>query len=127
LTTAINIKDAFIINIGIKFSIIAMSKYNKNEVLVRCIEEIKKYFNIDNWQIGQPIILRDLYELLDRVEGVRTVSSFEVYNKFGGVNGYSDNYYHIPSATKEGIIYTSADPSIWELKFPNIDIEGAIK
>lgn len=124
LTTGINIKDAYIINIGVKFSIITISKYNKNEILLKCIQEIIKFFNIDKWQIGQPIILRDLYEVLDSIEGVRTVSNIEIINKYDPEQGYSNNYYDIPSATSNGIIYTSADPSIWELKFPSIDIEG---
>ena len=124
LTTAINIKDAFVINIGIKFNMIAISKYNKNDVLLRCIREIQNFFNIDNWQIGQPIILRDLYERLDKLEGVRTVSNVEIYNKYDPTLGYSNNFYNIASATVDGIIYPSADPSIFELKYPNIDIEG---
>jgi len=124
LTTGINIKDAFIINIGIKFNVIAISKYNKNEVLLSCIRKVQNFFNIDNWQVGQPIILRDLYEQLDKIEGVRTVSDIQIYNKYDPTQGYSNNYYHIPAATVDGIIYTSADPSIFELKYPNIDIEG---
>ena len=124
LTTGINLKDAFIINIGINFSIIALSKYNKNEVLLRCINEITNFFAIDKWQIGTPIILRDLYEILDKVEGVRTISDIEIVNKYNPDDGYSNNFYHIPAATADGIIYTSEDPSIFELRFPNIDIQG---
>ena len=40
--------------------------------------------------------------------------------------GYSGNVYDITSATKDGIIYPSLDPSIFELKFPNTDIEGKV-
>jgi len=127
LTTGINIKDAFVINIGVKFTVIAISKYNKNEVLLSCIQEIQKFFSTDNWQISQPIILRDLYEKLDKIEGVRTVSDVQIYNKYDPAQGYSNNYHHIPAATLDGIIYTSADPSIFELKYPNIDIEGTAK
>ena len=124
LTTGINLKDAFVINIGVKFNVIAISKYNKNEVLLRCIQEIQNFFDINNWQIGQPIILRELYEKLDKLEGVRTVSNIDIYNKFNPNEGYSNNFYHMPEATIDGIIYTSEDPSIFELKFPNIDVDG---
>jgi len=127
LTTGINIKDAFIINIGVQFTVIALSKYNKNEVLLRCVQAMQDLFNINNWQIGQPIILRELYERLDKVEGVRTVSDIQIINKYNPNEGYSNNYYHIPAATVDGIIYTSADPSIFELKYPNVDIEGIAK
>ena len=127
LTTGINLKNAFIINIGVNFSIITLSKYNKNEVLLNCINAIQTFFSIDNWQIGQSIILRELYEVLDKIEGVRTVSNIDIYNKFDPNAGYSNNFYHIPAATVDGIIYTSQDPSIFELKYPNIDIQGLAK
>ena len=47
VTDAINIKNAYIINIGVKFSIMTRPNYNKNEVLVRAIETVKTFFNID--------------------------------------------------------------------------------
>jgi len=46
LTDAINILDAHIINVGVKFDIITFPKYNKNEVLLRCIDAITKFFDI---------------------------------------------------------------------------------
>lgn len=127
LTTGINLKDAFIINIGIRFTIVTYAKYNKNDVLLRCIAALQDFFDIDNWQIGQPIILRDLYERLDKIDGVRTVSEIEIYNKYDSEKGYSDNYYSIEGATVDNVIYPSVDPSIWELKYPNVDIEGSAK
>ena len=60
LTDAINIKDAYIVNISCRFSIITQRGFNKNEVLLRAIESVKKYFDIKKWQIGQPIILSDI-------------------------------------------------------------------
>ena len=47
-----------------------------------------------------------------------------ITNKFKLGDGYSGNAYDIVSATRDGIVYPSLDPSIFELKFPNIDIEG---
>ena len=32
----------------------------------------------------------------------------------------------LSSASQEGIVYPSLDPSIFELKFPNSDIEGKV-
>ena len=40
--------------------------------------------------------------------------------------GYSGNIYDLRTASQEGIIYPSLDPSIFELKFPNNDIEGKV-
>ena len=129
LTTAVNIKDAFVVNIGINFSILTYPKYNKNEVILSCINELTNYFNIDNWQINQPIVLSDIYRFLDQVEGVRTVVDVTIYNKYStvGVNEYENNFYDIKAATLDEIIYPSLDPMMWEIRYPNIDIVGMAK
>jgi len=123
---AINIKDAFIINIGINFDIIVLPNYNNNQVLTNCIINLQNYFNIENWQINQPIILRDLYILLDSIDGVQTVKNIEISNFVGSNLGYSDYAYDIPGATKNNVIYPSIDPMIFEIKYPEADIQGRI-
>ena len=47
LTDAINIKDAFVINVGIEFDIVTFKNFNNSIVLVDCINALKDYFNID--------------------------------------------------------------------------------
>lgn len=126
LTDAVNILDAFIINIGIDFDIVVRPKYNNRDVLNRCLTTLNEYFNIDNWQINQPIILANVYTLLDTIEGVQTVQKVEVYNIVGESTGYSKYAYDIKAATINGIIYPSLDPSIFEVKFPGADITGRV-
>ena len=126
LTDAINIKDAFIINIGVLFDIITLPEYNSNEVIFRCIEKLKDSFNITKWKISQPIILSKLYVDLDKVEGVQTVKNIKIVNLYDTLSGYSGNVYNIHEATKDGIIYTSLDPSIFEIKYPDLDIIGKV-
>lgn len=128
-TDAINIKDAYIINIGVEFEIVTYQNVkNKREVVLRCIDALKTYFNIDNWQIGQPILLIDIYNLLDKIEGVRTVTDVKIINKYDptGVQ-YSNNVYDIYSATHDGVVYSSLDPSCFEVKYPDKDIFGRAK
>ena len=126
LTDAINIKDGFIINIGIEFEIINRPNYNNNEVLLRCVGSLQNYFDIKKWQINQPITVTSLYTLLDKIEGVQTVSNVQVVNFYDSTKGYSGNIYNIPAATLNGIIYPSLDPSIFEVKYPNSDIKGKV-
>jgi hypothetical protein len=126
LTDAINIKDAFIINIGIEFEIYVRSEYNSNEVLINCISKLKEIFNVDKWQINQPIYLSNLYTELDKVDGVQTVVNVNIKNLYDQSYGYSGNVYDIYNATKNGIIYPSIDPSIFEIKFLNKDIIGRV-
>ena len=123
----IKIKDAFIINIGINFDIIPLPRFNNNEVILRCISALTSFFNIDKWQINQPIILRDLYILLDKIEGVQTVKNIEIINKIGDPNTYYSNFgYDIKGATINNTIFPSLDPMIFELKNPEVDIKGRI-
>jgi hypothetical protein len=126
INDAINIKDGFIINIGINFDIIVLPNFNSNQVLANCIAALQTYFNINNWQINQPIILREIYTLLDQISGVQTVKNIEIINLVESGLGYSDFAYDIPGATKNGVIYPSLDPMIFEVKYPNIDIQGRV-
>jgi len=122
----VNIKDAFIVNIGVEFDIITLPNFNNNEILAKCISAIQNYFITDKWQINQPIILRNLTIILDRIDGVQTITDLRIINKAGTSSGYSEYAYSIPSATQGGVIYPSLDPSIFEVKFPNEDIKGRI-
>lgn len=126
LTDAVNIKDAFIINIGIDFEISVLPNYNSNEVLLRCVNELKSLFNIDKWQINQPIIKSDINTALANVKGVQSVIGFALTNLYDSDQGYSGNIYDLTTATKNGVIYPSLDPSIFEVKFPNRDIKGRV-
>ena len=121
---AVNIKDGFIVNIGVDFDIIVLPNYVNNDVLARCITTLQTYFAVSNWQINQPIILRDIYVLLDRIEGVQTVKNINITNKVGVNLGYSQWAYDMSGATKNNVVYPSLDPMIFEVKFPSTDIQG---
>lgn len=121
---SVRIRDAFSINIGIDFSIVTLPNNINSEVLTRCITALQNYFNIDNWQINQPIVLRELYNLLGQVRGVQNVMDIKITNKVGGL--YSQYAYDIQGATIQNIVYPSLDPSIFEVKYPNSDITGRV-
>ena len=122
----ISIKDAFVINFGINFEIITYPNFNNNEVLERCFLALQSYFITDKWQINQPIIIPDLYVMLDALEGVQTVKSIVAYNIAGTSSGYSEWAYDMAGANQNGTIFPSLDPSIFELKYPNTDIKGKV-
>ncbi len=126
LTDAINIKNAYVINFSLDFEITAFKNYNNEEVLLECISELQDYFDISKWQINQPISISEVKNLIGAVRGVQTVESVEFLNKSGTAQGYSQYRYGFKKATKNGIIYPSMDPSIFELKYPNTDINGRV-
>ena len=123
---AILIKDAYYINIKVGFDITLSPSYNAQDVITRGISALKDYFNIDKWQINQPIIISEIRTLLDKVNGVQTVLNISFENKVGTNVGYSPYAYDIKAATKNNVIYPSLDPCIFEVKYPNIDILGKI-
>jgi len=124
LTDALNIKPAFIINLGVNFEITTRPNYNSNEVLLACISRLKTLLSNNRMQINAPIDLAALTVALDQVDGVQSVINFEIYNKTGG--SYSSNKYNVESATKNSIIYPSLDPCIFEIKYPDNDIRGRV-
>ena len=126
LADAVNIKDAFVINFGLDFEITTFKTYSNDEVLLECISELKNYFDIDKWQINQPIIISEISNLIAGIKGVQTVEKVELENKNGLSLGYSQYKYDFKSATKKNVIYPSLDPSIFELKYPNTDINGRV-
>ena len=136
VTDAINLKNAYIINFGIKFGIITQRGYNQNDVLFKCIQRVREFFRVEKWQINQPIILSDVAYQISLVEGVASVVPPDgnepgnplivVENKATEASGYSGNVYDISQATREGVVYPSKDPSIFELKYPTTDIVGRV-
>jgi hypothetical protein len=138
MTDAVQLKDAWICNISVDFAILTKKGFNKNEVLLRCIDRLKFYFSINKWQINQPIILADVASEIVSVEGVATVVNppnqnpneeqrlVVIKNKSGSADGYSDNLYNIAAATFNGVVYPAVDPTIFEVKYLDTDIQGRV-
>jgi hypothetical protein len=126
INDSIKIKDAFFINIGVDFDIVVLPEYNNSEVMFNCIQALKDYFQIDKWQINEPILLKDLFILLDKIDGVQTVKNINITNKTGINSGYSEYAYDIKGANINNVIYPSLDPMIFEVRFPDTDIKGRV-
>ena len=126
LTDAINIKTAYIVNIGIDVDIIPTPNSNSQEVILRVVNRLKELFNVERMQINGPINIPNIMSELDKVRGVQTVAGLDIKNLYNTVTGYSKYVYNIDGATKNGIVYPSLDPMIFEVRFPNKDIKGRI-
>lgn len=133
LTDTINILDGNIINIKVNFEVIVTKSKNKNDVLIECIEKLKDYFYIDNWNFNQPIIYSDITKILTDVDGVKSIpldynrnsnerKGIWIECQTGG--NYSNTSVDIEALTKDGIIYSPKEISIFEVKFPDSDIIG---
>jgi hypothetical protein len=126
MTDGINIIDGYVINIGVEFDIVVYRGFNKKDVLKQCIDSIKEFFNIDFWGFSQPINISRLELEIAKVDGVQSVSNVKIINKTINDGNYSAVEYDIASATKNKIVFPSLDPSVFELKYPDVDIRGSV-
>ena len=126
LTDSINIKEASIINFKIEFDISVKTGFSNDQVLLNSISSLQNFFNTNNWQINEPINIGDVNSLLYTINGLKTVNNVIFTNLFGENSGYSKFKYNFDAATRNGTIYPSLDPSIFELKYPNTDIIGRV-
>lgn len=122
MTDALNIKDPYIINIGVEVEIITRPSENSNEVILRVLDKVIKMLDNDNMGINQPIMINKIRTEVDKLDGVQTVQSIKFKNLFDTNLGYSGNVYPIEAATRNGILYPSVTPSIFEVKYPRRDI-----
>ena len=126
ISDSINIIDGYIINIGVDFKILVYNNFNKKEVLDQCLQKAKDFFNVDKWYFNQPININQLELELAKVEGVQSISEVVFKNLNQNDGNYSPHEYNLSEATHNKIIYPSLDPSVFEVKFPDNDIRGAV-
>lgn len=124
VTDSIDIKNAFYINLGVNFDITVIPGLSNNQILSDCILALQNFFDIDKWQVNQPIIISDIYSLLLQIKGVQSVINVNFTNKSGG--NYSPYSYDVNGAIRSEILYPSLDPAIFEIRYPDIDIQGRV-
>ena len=124
ITDAVDMRDAFVVNVGVKFEIVTLPNYASRDVLLECNLALQEHFDIRKWAINQPINLSPVYTLLDRIKGVQTVKNIRIVNKQGGK--YSEFAYDVEGATRNNVVFPSIDPCIFEVKSPDGDIEGRV-
>lgn len=126
LSENIQILAGDIINVGVDYKIKILSGYSKRDVSDSVNSKIKEFFDIKNQWFFQPIDLSQLQIAIGQIEGVQTVSEIRIFNLNITHGDYSESEYNIEYATRDNVIYPSLDPSIFEIKYPSVDIKGVI-
>ena len=126
ITDTVDILDANIINIGLNFKIVTASNVNHAQVLNMTLRKLIRFFSIENFQISQPIIEDEVKSVIYNTEGVLSISNFSFVNFSGIIDNrkYSDMSFSVSRNLTEGILLCP-DDSIFEIKFPAIDIKGS--
>ena len=127
ISDSVNIRDAFVVNIGVEYDIVVRPNYSGRDVIFKCNNALKDFFNINKWSINQPINIGQIYTLLDKISGVQTIQKVNITNKQDNTGvSYSPYAYDIKGATKNNVVFPSFDPCIFEVKYPDQDIKGRV-
>ena len=120
----IDILNARVINFAIEFQVIGETNENKYTILQRAITALKLKF-INHYDIGEPIFISSIYNILNEVDGVEDTTDVRVYHKVGGQ--YSTTRFDFDKyLSADGRVVRGFENIIFELKFPNDDIKGSI-
>lgn len=125
ISDAIDILDAQVVDLKLNFEIVSDPTSNKKLILQQIITKLKKYFEIKNFQIDQPIILQDITNIIFNTAGVISIN-FVKFENVVGMNSnrmYSDVHYDVKSNTVKGLVLPPAG-GIFEVRFPDVDIVG---
>lgn len=127
MNQGIDLLDGEIINIGVEYTIVVTPGYNKSEVKLQTLLKVKEYFDINKWQLRQPINIDEIRCLIKDVEGVYSIAELKIKNKSNIQDGlnYSSKVYDIIGNTRNNIIFCPAN-SIFEVKYPNSDIKAGV-
>jgi len=121
----VDILDAKIINIGIDFTVVTKSGYDKFRVLDECLRVLRDRFR-RHFDIAEPFSFTEVYATLNRVEGVADTTDVRVKNINGGA--YSTVGLRVnKSITPDGRFLACPLNCILEVKFPTLDINGSVK
>jgi hypothetical protein len=125
ISDAVDIFDASIINLELKFSIVIDPSLNKSIVIQNIITDLKKQFDITNMQINQPIVISDVISTIFSRPGVIAVDNVKFNNLSNTVanRDYSSTIFDPGLNTRNQIIYPP-DGSIFEIRYPDVNIIG---
>ena len=78
----VDIVDGRVVNFQVDFTVL-VDKKNKQLVLTECLNKLREYFTIDNWQMNQPIFISNVSTALQEIDGVINVVDLKFINVFG--------------------------------------------
>lgn len=125
INDTLDILDANIVNFGIEFNIVSDPFYDRTEVLTKAITTIQLMFLNRKYDIGESISVAEIYNTLNKLNGVIDTTKVSITTKIGGI--YSESFLDLDSMTTFDGKYVNAPKNvIYELKFPASDIKGTI-
>jgi hypothetical protein len=125
INDTIDILNAYVVNFGIEYILVADYEENKFNALTAANARLRNFFANKNYDIGQSLFITDIYKELQKVPHVIDVIDVKIVPKVGGVYSQA-NFDFNAHLSNDGRYITSERTSIFEIKFPNTDIQGSI-
>jgi hypothetical protein len=122
----IDILDARILNYTLRYQITVEFDQNKRSVLQSVNGRLKTLLSTTNFQVGQPIIIGDITNVIVNTQGVSSISTIRILPISGTKDGrdYSDSTFNVNDLLRKGVVVCPAG-SIFEIKYPENDIIGS--
>lgn len=124
----VEVSNGNVYNISMEIDIFANKNVSSTQIISDVVSQVSSYMSISNFEMGDNIYLSPLIETINNVGGVLNVVDIKIYSKVG-VN-YSNNETNQPYVddTTKQIDLTNyymlfgESNSMYEIKYPNIDI-----
>lgn len=124
---AIDIMDVTIVNFKVEYQIAVDNNQNRLLIIENVNSKLKKYFNINNFQIDQALNLSEIQNIIFNNIGVMSVQYVRLTNQAGsqGERAYSTVSYNFSANTRKNLIVPPSG-GLFELKYPDADIVGSV-
>jgi hypothetical protein len=125
ISDAIDILDARIVDLQFTFDVLIDPSLNRNIVLQNIINQLSSFFQVQNFQIDQPLVIDTVRNTIFNIPGVVSINQMKFTNVTGTVNNmtYSNVTFDVDSSTKQNILFPPAG-GIFEVRYPLVDIIG---
>lgn len=123
ISDAIDVLDAQVVNLQLKFTVVVDPSLNRTSVLSVVLTKLQRQFEIRKMYIDQPLIISDITNTIYSTQGVVAVDAVELANISGIVDNrvYSDVFYDVKSNTKRQMLFPPMG-GIFEIRYPDVDI-----
>ena len=117
--------DAKILNFKIDFEVSVDLRFNTETVLNTALSRVREKYNMV-FEIGEPIYLNDIRNILSETRGVTNVTRLRVENiNSGKYSPFRLDFEKIKS--RDGTIIIPPKNVIFEMKHPNLNIKGVAR
>ena len=127
ISDAIDVLDAEIINMAMDYTVTVDKNFNPEIAIQNINARLSDYFNIENFQIDQPIIVGEVENLILNSPGVVSILNLNFKGRSGVFENriYSNTNFSVKRYFERGFIFPTRG-GIFEFKFPNDDIVGKV-